>query len=217
MLYSRVNAFEVRRSYVIGQLSHQSTLARCHWSIAHPLTSLGVSVNKGTTSLKTQETRRAGEKMADRFSRFNEERDFQVKILQELHVSETYWRAVRFVEPCVVQFGIICLSRWASAATALSSQFSSDNLETSEPSVSLSRLPHTFLRISNEYPDGCWSLRSVVIWPLVFDGICWEGVLTLLGWPQLAWHWEINVSVKRIWANVSFTNSHLTVIWIIWM
>ncbi len=117
MLYSRVNALEVRCSYVIGQLAHQSTETRYHWSIAHPLTSLGVSVNKGTTSLKTQETRRAGEKMADRFSRFNEERDFQVKILLELHVSETCWITLRFVEPCVVQFGSICWSRWASAAS----------------------------------------------------------------------------------------------------
>ncbi|KTF72582.1 hypothetical protein cypCar_00040915 [Cyprinus carpio] len=58
---------------VIGQPARQSTEAHCHWSIAHPLTLLGVSVNRGTT----QETRRAGEKMADRFSRFNEERDFQ--------------------------------------------------------------------------------------------------------------------------------------------
>lgn len=37
--------------------------------------------------VETQETRRALEKMADRFSRFNEERDFQVKYYQNPNVS----------------------------------------------------------------------------------------------------------------------------------
>lgn len=97
--------------------------------------------------------------MADRFSRFNEERDFQVKMLHELHVSETYWMNVHFGEPCFVQFGIVCSSRRAGAASMTLERSNRPSLAVTssrpvELSVSPSSVPHTFLRISSEYPDG---------------------------------------------------------------
>lgn len=125
----------------------------------------------------TQETRRTGEKMADRFSRFNEERDFQVKKLQELHVSKSCWVTVYFGEPCSVQFGVICLIRWARAATVTLEQRyrPSSALTSSRPVRCLCRFP-VYLIHFEEFPkkdlNGHWRWDVSLFDPLWLTVVC---------------------------------------------
>lgn len=101
--------------------------------------------------------------MADRFSRFNEERDFQVKKatgtarIQTLLGHCVFWRVVLCTVWCYL-FKPLSSRCNCDTRTAISSQFSIDELETSV-SVSLSSLPNTFLRIS----------KKISKWPLTFE------------------------------------------------
>lgn len=122
----------------------------------------------------TQETKRKAEKMADRFSRFNEERDFQVKkncwnCTYPEHVrwlcileSRALYSLVLFVWAAELALqlwhynsGIVPIQHWQARdqwGVLVAFQFTS-----------------YIFKDSKKYPNGRWSLRSVVIWPLVFD------------------------------------------------
>jgi len=167
----------------------------------------------------TQETRRTGEKMADRFSRFNEERDFQVKkTLQELHVSKPCRDTVYFGESWSVQFGVTCLSRWARFATVTLEQGYRPSLAlTSSRPVSVRVAFQLFIwfffffRICKKCPNGLWRLRRVVIWPLVVDSgmlLIWDAGRMTAGWtwpgterktPQSGEYVQISHWVTATW------------------
>lgn len=160
------------RRAVIGQ----SLIRLLHWAFRSTEEQVG-----------TQETKRTAEKMADRFSRFNEERDFQVNktvgnCTYPEHVSSLCilesralynlglidWAAELALQLWHYNSGIVPIQHWQARdhwGVLAASQFTS-----------------YIFKNSKKHPNGRWSLGSVVIWPLVFDrGMLWiwdAGIMT---------------------------------------